>query len=460
MPYNEYWTTEDVSVVLSDGTSVEVTKTEENTFTFVQPEGVVTISATFGPKSTETYSIRVIQPEEGATITLVQTEPQMAGTEITFNVQVENGFELYYCDIMDENGEMLSYYENLNEEYRAYSFIMPDSDVTISIHVEVLKYWIWGSVYGDGEWNEGGSLVVMPERPRLGETVSVIVAPERGYKLESLVLYYWDNEIWEMVEITPVQVNENYYTFTQPNEDVNIEAYFVSAAVNVKQPSNGTITVEPESPAVDDIVIITVAPDAGYVADSVTVKDRDGNEVETEKVKDGIYTYKQPEGQVTISATMVEKEYQILVDEVVNGKVSVSHELAKAGTKVTVNVTPDDGYKLTSVSAVNAKGEALTLVEEDGVYTFTQPKSNVTVAAVFEKADASAVLLGDITLDGTVDMADLVMMLRVIVKRVSVEDLTSEQILAGDVIDGDGEITMADLVKMLRYIVKRIPSLE
>lgn len=70
------------------------------------------------------------------------------------------------------------------------------------------------------------------------------------------------------------------------------------------------------------------------------------------------------------------------------------------------------------------------------------------------------VVKGDITGDETVDMGDLVYMLRVVVKRVSVESLTDVQLEAADVADGDGEITMNDLVKLLRYVVKRIDSLD
>lgn len=92
--------------------------------------------------------------------------------------------------------------------------------------------------------------------------------------------------------------------------------------------------------------------------------------------------------------------------------------------------------------------------EEDIMQVYGEDAFAITLTS------KNAVLKGDINLDGSVDMTDLVMMLRVIVKRISIDDLTPEMVEAADVEDADGEITMSDLVKMLRFIVKRIPSLD
>lgn len=73
--------------------------------------------------------------------------------------------------------------------------------------------------------------------------------------------------------------------------------------------------------------------------------------------------------------------------------------------------------------------------------------------------DQQTVLKGDMTQDGMLDIADLSYMLQVVNERVNVDNLTSEQLQAGDVSNSDGLIDISDLSKLLQYVNERIPSL-
>jgi len=227
VPDSLYWKTASVIVQKADSTSVEVTRTGDNTFTFVQPEEAVTISAEFGPKSNQTYEAAVVQPDEGAVITLL-TGAVTAGSDVRFTVETEAGFELWYCDIVDSSGEFLTYYEDWSGDSPCYVFEMPEGGATISVTVTPITYYVYTSVYGDDEWGEGGSAAVLPENAHLGDTVSVMVFPERGYYLHSLLLTYWDRDIYEEVPLTATKINSSHYTFRQPNGDVNISLIFRS----------------------------------------------------------------------------------------------------------------------------------------------------------------------------------------------------------------------------------------
>ena len=69
------------------------------------------------------------------------------------------------------------------------------------------------------------------------------------------------------------------------------------------------------------------------------------------------------------------------------GKVQVRPGSASQGTKVTIIVTPDDGYELDTLTVKDAKGNTLTLTDEGGgKYTFIMPASRVTVSATFKRA--------------------------------------------------------------------------
>ncbi len=78
--------------------------------------------------------------------------------------------------------------------------------------------------------------------------------------------------------------------------------------------------------------------------------------------------------------------YAVTVESAVNGSVSVNKKSAAAGAAVTVTVTPAEGCKLGTLSARDAKGNAVTLTKSsDTTYTFTMPAANVTVSATFVK---------------------------------------------------------------------------
>ena len=78
--------------------------------------------------------------------------------------------------------------------------------------------------------------------------------------------------------------------------------------------------------------------------------------------------------------------YRIEVPAAENGTVSSSVKMALKGTTVTLTVTPNEGYRIKSVKAVDVKNNEITLSKkETGVYTFTMPYSNVTVKAEFVK---------------------------------------------------------------------------
>ena len=85
------------------------------------------------------------------------------------------------------------------------------------------------------------------------------------------------------------------------------------------------------------------------------------------------------------SSSSGSSRYAITVDETQNGSVSVSAKNASKGTTVTVTTTPDKGWTLETLTALDKNGEKVdldivTLGEE---YTFKMPSGSVTVKATF-----------------------------------------------------------------------------
>ena len=69
-----------------------------------------------------------------------------------------------------------------------------------------------------------------------------------------------------------------------------------------------------------------------------------------------------------------------------NGSVTVDPERARSGSRVTVTVTPDSGYKLGELVVTDRDGKKLELTDKGNwQYTFTMPSGKVEVAAEFVK---------------------------------------------------------------------------
>lgn len=123
---------------------------------------------------------------------------------------------------------------------------------------------------------------------------------------------------------------------------------------------------------------------------------RDGKAV-TSAVDEGLYTVVFSRGGVSVgpacfSVTRVNlpdaMSYPVIVEPSEHGSVTVSGGWAEVGSEVTLTVTPDEGWRLGSLSAVDSSGTQLALRSlGGGKYAFTMPGSKVTVSAVFVRGE-------------------------------------------------------------------------
>lgn len=74
--------------------------------------------------------------------------------------------------------------------------------------------------------------------------------------------------------------------------------------VNVGSTQNGSVSVSPRNPAYGSTVTITPKPNSGYEVDTVTVTDKNGNNVAVTQVGNGTYTFVMPSARpVTVKVT-------------------------------------------------------------------------------------------------------------------------------------------------------------
>lgn len=80
--------------------------------------------------------------------------------------------------------------------------------------------------------------------------------------------------------------------------------------------------------------------------------------------------------------------YPITVPEEDHGTVSVSPSRASSGQTVTITVTPDEGYKVGSVTVKRPNGSTVPVTGQgNGKYTFTMPSGGITVDVTFIPED-------------------------------------------------------------------------
>ena len=277
----------------------------------------------------------------------------LEGETVTLTVNHNEGYEI------DE-----LYYMKGTEKVTitGTSFQMPAGDVKVYATFKQSEYNITVNS------SENGSVTPSKDKATMGETITLTVSPAEGYELESLTV---------MAGNEAVAVANNQ--FTMPASDVTITATFKKSTytITVTQPQNGTVSASAATANMGDVISLTIAPEAGYEVDQITVVYGENNT--PVEVTDNQFTM--PAGNVTVTVTFKAVEYTITPETCENGSVTADKEKATAGTTVTLTATAAEGYEVDKF--YYKIGETQTVLEGN---TFTMPASDVTVGATFKKS--------------------------------------------------------------------------
>ena len=96
------------------------------------------------------------------------------------------------------------------------------------------------------------------------------------------------------------------YTFTYSRPYSGSSSYDPTYSVTVDKTENGSVTVSPKSASKGSTVTITVKPDSGYVLETLTVTDKNGDELKLTDKGNGKYTFTMPGSKVEVTATFME----------------------------------------------------------------------------------------------------------------------------------------------------------
>jgi hypothetical protein len=323
----------DASVVDWSESPVDIDK---KTWTFTMPAANVTVTATFA----KVYAVKQADGIVNGTLTISPTTA-IKGEEVTITVDPDEGYQLTEGSLTVNNGAVsVKAGSGTNE----YTFEMPDGDATVSAAFEKIKY----AVAADANIQNGA--IDVTSLAKWGETVSITIKPDAGYKLKDGSLKVNDGT-------NDVTINagraEDERAFIMPKAAVTISAEFEKETYTLTLPNveGGSVTADKTSPvAWDEEVTLAVEPDEGYqlVDGSLTVK----NGETSVAVSNNKFTM--PEGNVVVSAAFEKIKYNVKV-QAPAGVLTLSNVNPTSpvawGEEVTATVKVAAGYVLQSVKA-------------------------------------------------------------------------------------------------------------
>ena len=219
-------------------------------------------------------------------------------SNVSFNITPEEGYLVREISVKDSNNEDVEYTKSGN----SYSFVMPDSDTTITPVYDKVKNSVNVEII-----NETNNLEVEINdmtQVEYEEEVRFKITPIKGYKVNSIKILDEDNN-----EIEHQETNiKNEYTFIMPASNVTIIPSYerVSNSVNVDDNKNTKEIVinvnDARAVVYEDTVKFIIVPEDEYEIERIEIIDKEGNKIEYRKAdKDNEYEFTMPETDVVIT---------------------------------------------------------------------------------------------------------------------------------------------------------------
>ena len=179
------------------------------------------------------------------------------------------------------------------------------------------------------------------------------------------------------VRVTFASINEHSITIHNDNTC----GYYES---KVKR-DGSVIDTDNESPKAKegDIIEIKFVPNKKYIISNIVINliaDRTVVYDESTDTYTLTFTMKDLDN-VTVSPRYENKKYNINIASSEHGTVTANNSKTKWGESVTLTVTPENGYRLSSLTVMAGN----TIITVSNYFTFVMPDSDVTVTAEFEK---------------------------------------------------------------------------
>lgn len=164
----------------------------------------------------------------------------------------------------------------------------------------------WVRTYTVTFETSGGSAVA-PVTVDAGSTVTKPADPTKsGYTFGG---WYKDSTLqtpWDFANGTVTADTTLYAKWTANPPAPSYDDPDPTYAVSTPAAENGSVTVSPKNASAGSTVTITVKPDSGYVLETISATDRNGNDLKLTDRGNGKYTFTMPGSRVEVKVTFME----------------------------------------------------------------------------------------------------------------------------------------------------------
>ena len=447
---NSGWTCSWVTVVDSIGNHIDVTESEDGTYTFVMPEDDVNVTVNF---ESMPHAILNVSPSYcgNAQLTGRVYEDDMfkVGEAVTINPMPNIGWQCSGVIVTDSLDNPVEITET---ESGNCTFVMPRSDVNVFVYYERST----GSLF---EFVQGASDITLDE--------TYIVVSRKSDKVmkhwsdsdttfQSLDIVEWLDE-----DKNVVRVDDDVFFFTMSqisdttvSSQPNKAAYMTTGNDYVRVASNKSNvllhnSIIPQSRVWLRFTKASTTPihiiSFSYCSSAFSLSY--DNENDAFKVMSFTMYVNNP--RYVYFYKLVES-YNLSTDfDSAQGNVAVTGGMVNGtvqrGETVTFTVRPVKGYKMASVQVSTASGEVITtdLDEATGAYSFIMPAANVTIRATFDVSTEPEFILGDVNGDGQVGITDITDLIDYILGAgVDIDHLAAD-------VNQDGTINIIDATELI-----------
>ena len=225
----------------------------DDTYTFTQPEGDVTITAAFEMRNEHTVTFDAnggSEPEElpEDVTTAMPAKKVLHGSE----------YSLPECEFIAPEGKQFNAWEIAGTEYPVNAPVTVTADITVKALWKdappaPAEYTVTVTTEGNG------TASASPAKAVAGEEITLTATPDGGYHFKE----------WQVIS-GGVTIKDD--KFTMPEGNVEVKAIFEEDAppapteftITVKTDGNGTASASPAKAVASEEITLTATPDGGY----------------------------------------------------------------------------------------------------------------------------------------------------------------------------------------------------
>lgn len=270
------------------------------------------------------------------------------------------------------------------------------SGANISFTIEAKEYHDISATISPEAMESKASISVSPTRAYQGQTVTVTVWLNGGYKVDQISAGSAPDGI-RITETSGSTSTVKYYTFTMPDKNVSVNATIAVAKykLEVNCGTHGTVTCstpdEGNTYSYGEYVNVHIKPDSGYYVSSFTVNGQAadiGNNYYSFRIYEDTKIVVTFTDRLTVNASVNNSRY---------GSVSVYDRSGYDGyfipdETVYIECEPKDGYNVKKVTVTDAvTGNTLSAGQsstDKNIYYFTMPEHPVSVKVEFQEGYA------------------------------------------------------------------------